>query len=239
LFVRRHLLGLRGPSFAAAYRVAFVLGAVGFALALVGVLFRPPWQIAALSISALIGMYVIARVIATTTFERLQRSFEPEWLNAQSQVLRQHAFEVLRFTAQDLSGGRRHARLSYDLNRSDDVRALLIRRDRERLSRRSSKATVEFAYLTSEGALAVAEVHRDLPDLTFLVGHQRSRYAWVQFPQGRYIGRPGSAKRPAEAAYWTLPGPVIIAVGEVDYGDEVLVTESGAPVGTSGSGSAK
>jgi hypothetical protein len=238
LFVRRHLLGLRVPSFAGVYRATWVVAAAGLVVAVMSLLMGPPWQQAAFDVSALIGLYVIVRALATAAFERRQRSFEPVWMTAQSDVLRGHAFEVLRFTVRDPSEDQR-ARVSYDLSRPADVGMLLRRQAQERSASRPSQATVEFAYLTGDGTLAVTEVRRDLPDLTFLAG-RAGRYAWVRFPEACYVGRRGQGMHPARLTSWALSGPVLVGVGAAaPAGQAGLAMAPGAAVGTSSSGSSR
>lgn len=239
LFVRRHLLGLRVPSFARAHRATLALAVAGLLVAVVSLLIPPRWQKAVFDVSALIGLYVIIRALATVAFERRQHSFEPVWMNAQSDVLRGHAFEVLRFTIRDSSEDQR-ARMSYDLSRPDDVSMLLRRQAQERSSGRPSKATVEFAYLTGEGTLAVADVHRDLPDLTFVEGRAGRGYTWVRFPEAQYVVRQRHRTHPAQRTNWALSGPVLIGVSQAAAaGQAGLARAPGAAVGSSGSGSSR
>jgi hypothetical protein len=236
LFVRRRLLGMRVPSFAGVYRATLAVAVAGCFVAVVSLLVRPPWQKAVLDVSALIGLFVMVRALATVAFERRQHSFEPVWMDAQSDVLRGHAFEVLRFTVRGQE--RQYKRMSYDLSRPDDVSTLLRRQAQERSTGQPTKATVEFAYLTAEGTLAVAEVHRDLPDLTFLRGRAEHGYPWVRFPQARYVGgrRPGT--HPAQRTYWELSGPVLVGVSQaVADGQAGLGRAPAAAVDSSGSGS--
>jgi hypothetical protein len=236
LLVRRHLLGLRVPSFAGARSTTWAVAVADFLVAILSLLIRPPWQKALLDVSALIGLYVIVRALATVAFERRQHAFEPVWMTAQSDVLRRHAFEVLRFTVRGPSGDQR-GRVSYDLSRPEDVSMLLRAQDQERSAGLPSKATVEFAYLTGEGTLAVAEVHRDLPDLTLLEGRAGQSYTWVRFPEAHYVGR-RQGTHPAQRTNWALSGPVLIVVSQsAAAGQAGLAKAPAAAVGSSGSGS--
>lgn len=236
--VRRRLLFMRGPDFARVYRATIILAAAAVVLAALSLAVRPPWQQALLYVCAPISLYVVIRALATLAFERRQRSFEPAWLSAQTEVLRQHAFEVLRFTVQDLSDERRRARVSYDLNRPDDVRGLLRRQGRERSSASPSKATVEFAYQTRDGILAVGQVNRELPDLTLLAGSTGLGSPLVRFPRAQYVGRLESGRHPARRTYWALSGPVQLSARESAYGDAAgLASPPETSVGSSGSGS--
>ncbi|HUK67899.1 MAG TPA: hypothetical protein VLW50_03930 [Streptosporangiaceae bacterium] len=238
--MRRHLLGLRGPNFAGAYRVTLAAAWAGFAVAAASLLVSPPWQEVVVYCSALIGLYVIARALALVAFERRQHTFEREWLAAQSEVLRGHAFEVLRFTVQDLIDEDQGVRQTYDLTRPADVRDLFRRQARERNSPWWSRATVELTYVSRDGTLAVAEVHRGLPELTFLEGWARPGRAWVRFPGARYLGRPRGGRRPAQRTHWALSGPVVIAVSESAYGGAAGPAQAPkAPAQSSGLGPAR
>jgi hypothetical protein len=238
LLVRRRLLCMGGPNFARTYHATSVLAIAACVVGALSLMVRPPWQKAVLDASVLIGLYVIIRALATLTFERGQRSFEPAWISAQSEVLRQHAFEVLRFTVQDLSDEHQRARVSYDLSRPDDLRKVLRRQDRERSSTHPSRATVEFAYQTQDGVLAVAQVHRRLPDLTLLTSSAGPGSPWVRFPQAYYVGRLEGGRHPARRTYWALSGPVQLTARESAYGGVAgLASAPGASVSSSGSGS--
>jgi hypothetical protein len=182
-------------------------------LAVASLALRPPWQRAGVIGSAALGLYVILRALALAVFERRQRTFEREWITTQTQVLRRHAFDVVRFTVQDISSVP-YLRRSYDLTRPADVRDLLQRQEHERAGQHWSQATVEFSYLADHGTLAIAEVHRDLTELAFLQGQAAGR-ASVRFPQAYYVGRLGQG--PAQRTYWTLSGEVMIAVSEPAY----------------------
>jgi hypothetical protein len=240
LFVRHQLLGLRAPRFAAAYRVTLATAAGGLAVAASSLAAAPPWRDAVIDCSALIGLYVLIRAWALMVFERRQRSFEPLWLAAQSDVLRGHSFEVLRFAVQDLTDEGQGARRGYDLARPDDVDDLLRRQANERNSGRFSRATAEFTYPAGEGTLAVGDVHRDLTELTFMERRISAGHAWIRFPEARYLGRPGPGKRPAAWTDWVLSGPVVIAVGTVGYGGAAGVAHApGAPAESSELGASR
>lgn len=240
LVVRRRLLWMRGPDFAGTYHTTFALAIAAVVVAFMSLLVRAPWQEAVLDASALIGLYVIIRALATMAFERQQRSFEPAWMSAQSEVLRQHAFEVLRITVQGFSGESPGARMSYDLSRPDDLHRLLRRQDSEHRSAHPSKAIVEFAYQTQDAVVAVAQVHRGLPDLTFVLGSFGPGITWVRFPQARYVGGQEGGGHPARRTYWALSGPVQLLVRESAYeGAAGLAREPAAPVASSGSVSSR
>lgn len=215
--VRNYLIGLRRPRFVNAHEVTIIWAGVSCAIALVSIFFSSPWQQVAVTCSAVLGLYVVGRVFALAAFERRQRAFEPEWMVAQSEVLRAHEFDVLRFTVQDPSrvfGGQR----TYDLTRPADVGDLLSRQERERESHSSSQARVEFVYLAASGQTVVTDAKRDLPELVFLPGFARLGHAWVRFPEASYLAPGGQRGRSAGRTYWALTGEVLIAVGNPAYG---------------------
>ncbi|WP_101790460.1 hypothetical protein [Nonomuraea indica] len=210
--VRRRLLGLRGPGFDHAYRASLAWAALTAGLALLGLLAPPPWRAPLLGCAALLGLYVLVRAVALPAFERGQRDFERRWLAAQSEVLRRHAFEVVRFRLVE-AGGEAGARRTYDLTRPADGRAVLRRQERERWSR----AGVEFVY-RGAGGEGLGEVVRDLSEVVFLPGRAGRGGPWIRFPEARYLCRPG--ERPAERSYWTLSGPVEVGVSEPSSGGD-------------------
>ncbi|WP_459179396.1 hypothetical protein [Streptomyces sp.] len=80
---------------------------------------------------------------------------------------------------------------TYDLTRPGDVHDLLRRQDHERASGAFSRATVEFAYWAGGGDTpAVADVRRELSELTFPQRQAATARAWIRFPEARYLGRP-------------------------------------------------
>jgi hypothetical protein len=233
LLVRRYLLGLHFPNFTSAYRVTLATAMAAAAVAAASLLLPWRWQAAVVDCSALIGLYAIARALALAVFERRQREFERDWMAAQSEVLRGHVFEVLRFTVQTFTNNGQDARRTYDLTRPAEIRDLLQRQSRERASRRMSRATVEFTYLIGDGNLAVAEVHRELRELTFLNGRAGPGRVWIQFPEARYLPRPGPGGHPAQWTRWALSGPAMIAVSESAYsGAPGLAKAPGASAGS-------
>jgi hypothetical protein len=172
------------------------------------------------------------------SLERRQRVFEREWIAAQSNVLQAHAFEVLRFTVQDLAVEDQDEWRAYDLTRPDDVAELLRLRGQERGLK--FRATVEFTYLASDGTLAVSVVHRELPELVFLEGWARPGRASIRFPEACYVTRLSPGGRPAQLTDWALYGTVMIAVS----GSAHAVTAGsdrapGTPSGFSGLDSAR
>jgi hypothetical protein len=238
LLVRRYLLGLHFPNFTRAYRVTLATAMAAAAVAVASLLVRSRWQGAVLDCSALIGLYAIVRALALVVLERGQRDFERDWMAAQSEVLRGHMFEVLRFAVQDFTDDGEGARRTYDLTRPAEVRDLLQRQNRERASGRLSRATVEFTYPIGDGALAVAEVHRELRELRFLEGRAGPGRAWIRFPGARYLARPGPGGHPAQRTRWALSGPVMIAVSESAYGGAPgLARAPGVPAGSREPGS--
>lgn len=231
--IRRHLFGLRGPGFSRA-RLVNAAWAVGTGAAVLASLLLPvPWRGVAVVCAVLLGLYLVVRTFALVAFERRQYAFEPQWLAAQTEVLRGHAFDVLRFTVHALSGASA-GRRTYDLTRPGDVAELLRRQERERASGVFSRVTVEFAYWLGAGeTLAVGEVSRDLSEVDFLRGRAGAARAWIRFPQARYVGRPATGRDPAQQTRWALSGRVVVAVAEAVYGT------AGGPAGATGLGSAR
>jgi hypothetical protein len=212
--VRRHVLGLRSPTFAHAYRVTVRWAATECILAITSLALPPPWQRVVVVVSAVLGLYLVLRALVLAVFEQRQRSYEPQWIAAQTELLRHHAFDVVRFTVQDLSGVR-GLRRGYDLSRPADILDLLRRQDHERAAQQLSRATAEFSYLAERGIFAIAEVRRSLAELTFVPGWPGSGRAYIRFPQAYYAARLG--RHPAQRTYWTLSGDVMIAAGGPTY----------------------
>ncbi|HEX4814158.1 MAG TPA: hypothetical protein VFV66_15550 [Nonomuraea sp.] len=208
--VRRRLLGLHGPRFGRAQQASVGWATVTAALGLIGLLLPDPWRAPVVACAVMLALYLLVRAVALVLFERWQREFEPRWLNAQSEVLRRHAFEVIRFRVHESDGHR-----TYDLTRPGDVDDLLVRQRRERSSGQASRAGVEFVYREGGGE-SLAEVVRDLPELHFLPGRAGRSWAWIRFPEASYLRRPG--ERPAQRIYWALSGPAEVAVADPSSG---------------------
>jgi hypothetical protein len=161
---------------------------------------------------ALLGLYLLLRTFGLIFFEKRQHAFESLWVTAQSEVLREHAFEVLRFTVWG-PYGEGGARRTYDLTRPGDVRDLLGRQESERTSDVFSRVTVEFAYRAGcADARGVADVTRELSELTFLQTHARPANVWVRFPAARYLSHLVPGGHPARRVYWTLSGPMVVTL---------------------------
>jgi hypothetical protein len=196
---RRRLFLIPNESgFLSAHRVTAAAVIATIALAAASLSLPRAGQQAVANCAALLGLYAVARVVTLVTFERRQHAFETEWLASQTEVLRRHAFDVLRCTVRG-----RH----YDLARPDDVRDLQRQASDERTA-------VAFTYLGADNSLAIAEVHRDLRELMFLHGWASPGRAFVRFPQARYLPRPQPRLRPAQRTSWALDGPVLIALSE-------------------------
>ena len=217
--LRTYLLGLRGPRFTVAFRVTLATALAGFAVGLISLLAPWPWRAALLCLSGLIGLYSIARAVGLVAAQRRQHVFEPAWLAAQSDVLRTHAFEILRFTVQDLTAEGQGMRRVYNLSDPADVSALLRRQALDRSGGRLSQATAEFSYLAPAGTPTIAQAHRELPRIDFIEAGAGPGRAWIRFPEARYLGRPARGSRPARRTSWKLTGPVLILLGAPSYGD--------------------
>ncbi|WP_026412427.1 hypothetical protein [Actinomadura oligospora] len=228
--VLRSVGGFRGPTFRRprAFAPAWALLTAAAAAVVVAAPLGA-WRIAMLAVLAPGCLYLLLRSLTATLVEGRQARFEDRWLAAQTDVLRDRPFEVLRFSVEESPGARRF----YDLTRPDDVRALL---ETQRTARQGGSslfrgapageagsasvtpssaseklpATVEIAYRTDEGTTAVAAVYRDLADLRIHPGTARPAMAWARFPQARYHPAPGPAGRPAETAQWVLSGDVVV-----------------------------
>lgn len=240
-FALRYLLGLRGPSFTAAFRDTLGWAAAGVVLAGLSLPLQMPWQWVVVACSAVIGLFVIVRALGLLALEPRQRTFEQGWIAAQSEVLRQHAFDILRFTVHDLMSEGQGAQRAYDLTRTDDIRDLIRVWNQERSRQdQASRVTVEFSYLTADGVSAVAVVHRELPGLVFLEGWAGQHRSLIRFPEAQYISRPGRGEHRAKRTDWVLSGPAMILVSDPVYDETVgpeLTPE--APTGIPGLGSAR
>jgi hypothetical protein len=215
LLMRSYLVGLRAPRFASAYRVTSAVAAAAVISGAVS--FNHAWRQPMAAIAAVLGLYAIARAVALAIFEMRQHAFEQEWIPAQSRVLQEHAFEILRFTIQDGADAGLGARRAVDLTRQSDISDLLRRQQAERAAEQPSRATVEFTYRSADGTPALGEVHRDLPELRFTGGWPGPPRAWIRFPEARYLGRPGSGRRPYERTIWALTGSALITVTDSAY----------------------
>lgn len=207
---RRDVVRLREPAFSAAHRTTARWGLVTVAVALASFLIQPDYRWPAVVVALLAALWLLVRTLSLMVFERRQRAFEREWLDAQSEVLRGHAFEVLRCSVhpRNQPGERR----PYDLLRPDDVRELMRRQKAERTSR----TTLEFTYWQGEGEdLAVQAVSVDLGELILLTGKAGTGRVWIRFPEARYQPATGG-HRPARRTYWDLSGPVVVGVVGAD-----------------------
>lgn len=238
---RRYLLILKDVGFGWVRRITVVWAAVGCVLAAVGVLLPSPWQRAVAACSALVGLYAVTRALALVVVERRQYAFERVWIAEQTEMLRIHPFDVLRFTIEDLARDDQGTRHTYDLTSPAGIRDLFSLQDQDRVGARPAfLATVEFAYLGDDGVLSIASVHRDLRELVFLPGRAGSEQAWIRFPQARYLPRSTSSGHPARLTYWVLSGPALLAVTDAAYaGAARPAPASDAPTATFGLGSAK
>jgi hypothetical protein len=218
-----------------------VWAAVGCVLAVVGVLLSSPWQRAVAACSALVGLYAVTRALALVVVERQQHAFEREWMAAQTEMLRVHPFDVLRFTIEDLAGDDQGTRHTYDLTSPAGIRDLFSLQGQDRAGARPAYlATVEFAYLGDDGVLSIASVHRDLRELVFLPGRAGSGQAWIRFPEARYLPRSTSSGHAARLTYWALSGPVLLAVTDAAYAEATRPAPApDAPTAPPGLGSAK
>ncbi len=239
--VARYLLGLRDAGFGRARRIAVASAAIACVLAVIGVLLPSPWQRAVLACSALAGLYSVTRMLVLVAVERRQYAFERQWIAAQTEMLRAHSFDVLRFTVEDLAESDQSSGLTFDLASPASVRDLLKLRGRDEAGARPVfLATVEFAYLGEDGVLSIASVHRDLRELVFMPGRAGSGQAWIRFPEARYLPRSTASGHPARLTYWALYGPVLLSVADVAYAEAVRPAPApDTPTAAPGLGSAR
>ncbi|MEV0784441.1 hypothetical protein AB0I52_15995 [Streptomyces sp. NPDC050423] len=161
-------------------------------------------------------LWLLTRVYTLSRIEQRQRLYEQQWLAAQTAVLRDTWFEVVRFTAHRRYGPDldRWDESKYELTCSHDVRELLARQESERGAGPSSKVTIEFTFPLPEcqyAALALA--HADLAGIETVVTGRRSRSGGVRFPHAAYHaaaphGRRDRA-RPSRSTFWVLGVPVL------------------------------
>ncbi|MFG1645798.1 hypothetical protein ACGFMK_36440 [Amycolatopsis sp. NPDC049252] len=201
---------LREPRFADARRRTLRnLGCVA-ALALAQFAVVPslrPWFLGA---AALLLLDLFGRLFALDVLRRRQRAFEPQWLAAQSAVLRTATFEVVGFEVATPFTRRADDRVrAYDLTRPEDVTLLLDHQDVDRAAGRASQVKLEFAYpLGPARRTAIEVVHLDLADVT-VVRSGGSRRARVRFPRARYHAQPSPRREPSQTTFWVLgPGKV-------------------------------
>jgi hypothetical protein len=161
-------------------------------------------------------LWLLTRAYALSRIERRQRLYDQRWMAAQTAVLRDTWFEVVRFTVHRRHGPDldRWDESSYELARSHDVRALLARQAAERASGLSSRVTVEFTFsLPGRQYAALAPAYADLADMEMVAAGRRTRLGGVRFPHAVYHaeaprGRRGR-HRPSLSTFWVLGLPVL------------------------------
>jgi len=204
----RLLLGVAEPRFSEVGRRIVRLVVVAALGALAGELLvtvdARPFVLAAV---VAIGVYVAVAVAALAVFRRQQARFEPMWLAAQSRVLRERRFDVLRFTTSEpvqTGRGRRATRRTYDLTRVEDVERLLSFREQANSSGVTVPVTIEFGYPAGE-TLGVEQVRDELATMRIEFGRLGSP-AHVRFPSARYGVTPESGRA---TTYWVLGPPTV------------------------------
>lgn len=217
---RRNVIGLREPSFSAAYRSTIRWLAGAATLALTGQLaVTPALRPAVFTVALAAAGYAALRAFALKLFERWQARFESTWLAAQSEMLQVRAFEIVRFSVRPHREETDRTVRIYDLTRPIEVTELITRYLAERSDGRSSEAIIEFTYSPGTGDNPAIEVaHRALTDIEFVMNHTHPGAAWARFSQARYTGQPdpspGAEARPATVARWLLAGPIQVSVVE-------------------------
>jgi hypothetical protein len=134
--------------------------------------------------------YVVARVVTLRLLARAQRRFEPDWLAAQTRVLRGHGFDILRCTV----GGR-----VCDLTRPGDVATLTE-------AAPGAEVVLEFGYRPAAGGrVAVELVRRRRGELEIRYARFAPDSGRVRFPEASYvIGANG------RVTVWSLAGQVLL-----------------------------
>ncbi|WFE97175.1 hypothetical protein [Micromonospora sp. WMMD987] len=208
--LRRFTVGSHRSSFAHARNVT--LGwLVAASLAVIADRLLVDHVLATWTAVAMIG-YTLTRAVALVIFERRQQAFERSWLEALSQLLRRHPFEVVALRVQVTVEETRSAVRTVDLTDPADV-AWLLHQQADRGADVSPQARIEFGYWGSDGAGRGSDsVRRRLTDLQIRPVDIPITWARIRFPQARYVavvGDTGSGDRwPGRVAHWSLSGPV-------------------------------
>jgi len=171
-----------------------------------------------LAIVGVVVAYALVTGVCLVSLRRRQERFEPEWLAAQSEVLRDRQFDILRFTVSrpaSTPDGCTTIERSYDLTRTEHVASLMQLRGKATVSGRPVLATVEFVHPTAEGnQVAVERVRADLGSVQLIEQQAANAVPRVSFPAARYRAEPpaGLSKRgtPQRVTYWILGPPRII-----------------------------
>lgn len=230
---RRRAIGLREPAFGRAYRATWWLAVTAVLLLVVArTVVAPEFAPVVTAVVLAISGYVVLRVTSLAVFQRQQASFEARWLAAQSEALRGHAFDVVRFTLRPDRARTGADETGYRvLNLADphDVGLLMRQQIADRDGNGSSRADIEFIYWPGAGERAVVErVRRELKDIAVhpVPGTTRVR---VRFPEARYGSRPADPGdrrgRSTPTTYWFLSGPIRLTATAPD---QRVATESRA-----------
>ncbi|MEU7855394.1 hypothetical protein [Nonomuraea sp. NPDC049141] len=181
----RRVLGGTSPERAATATFGWAL--VTAALALAAIFVPHPAFSAATWLTA---AYVAARVVTLRLLARAQRRFEPDWLAAQTRVLRGHGFDVLRCTV----AGR-----VCDLTRPGDMAALTW-------AAPDAEVVLEFGYRpAASGRVAVERIRRERAELEIQYARFAPDSGRVRFPEASYvIGASG------RVTAWSLAGRVLL-----------------------------
>ena len=205
--LRRTVTGLREPSFEYARTVTlrWVAGAAGV-LVLGGTIIAAGYARFVLGLGIAMAGYAVARVLALALFERRQRAFESGWLRAQSEKLRTHAFDVVRFSLEVDSRRPGSDLLHLDLTRPEEVGWLIRRQATERDRRQRSRAHIEFVYWPdSAGNPSIERVRRELADIEVHPVAAVGPAARIRFPEASYGSQPavsgGDHRLPGRRTY--------------------------------------
>lgn len=204
----RLLVGLTEPRFAEVGRRVWRLVAVAALAALAGEsLVTATVRPFVLGTVAAIAGYAATAAAVLALLRRRQARFEPAWLEAQSRILRDRRFDVLRFTTSEparTAHGHRAVRRVYDLTRPDEVERLLSVRAGAAAAGLTVPMTVEFSY-PRENGLGVEEIRGELGSIQLVPGAGDGS-ARVRFPAARYGVTTSTGRR---TTYWVLGLPLL------------------------------
>lgn len=212
----RLLTGLREPSFGRAYVLTTRWLICTILLILISAfLIIPVLRPVLISVAVVMVGVAVLRLVVLRIFERRQHEFEQVWLDAQSEILQNRSFDIVRFTIR--REGEETTDRVYDLTRTADVNELLRRQAAEKSSERApSEAAIVFTYSSATGERALRQERRHLTDVEFVPMPRSLTTGYVNFPHARYSGQPHLRKReqglPARRTFWLLPGVVRVTV---------------------------
>jgi len=189
--VRFAMTLLREPAFDRAHRRTLLLVTLAVALIVAGQVLLVGWlREPVTTLGVALAAYTVLRAAALRVVEHRQREFEPTWLAAQSALLRESRFEVVRCSVD---------RRSYDLTDPDAVRELLDRSDGD------ARVVIDFVHEPA----TLERVYRRLRDLAVQPAMRPGSPARIRFAGARYAVRP-----PGDTTYWQLGTPLVVTTAE-------------------------